>query len=160
MDERGGFCILSLYVPLFMNLAHFPHSIGVISAVEYNTVANLLPGRPVQSHKYSWRILPFFPFVTGSHLLNCGVLFKSRGQICDWVDHTENQVFSVRPLLCSSIQHWSQRDYTSLPSCRFFITEETHFLVILHLSFYVKCGPSEVDVSFWYWWRWLIHFHV
>lgn len=32
-----------------MNLAHFPHSIGVISAVEYNTVANLLPGRPVLS---------------------------------------------------------------------------------------------------------------
>lgn len=46
-----------------------------------------------------------------------------------------------RPLLCSSIQHWSQRDYISLPSCRFFISEETHFSVILRLSFYVKYGP-------------------
>lgn len=109
-----------------MNLAHFPHSIGVISAVEYNTVANLLPGRPVQSHKYSWRILPFFPFVTGSHLLNCGVLFKSRGQICDWVDHTENQVFSVRHQSTTAIVLF----YTTL------ITEGLHFFAFLQIFHY------------------------
>lgn len=127
-----------------MNLAHFPHSIGVISAVEYNTVANLLPGRPVLSlinihgefslSSLLWQDLIFYTAVSclshGARYVIGWTTLRTKFSQCD---------INLRLLLCSSIEHWSQRDYISLASCRFFITEETQ--VCLSLSFYVKHGP-------------------